>query len=197
MRVRYLAKQQQKRDKQKPVPPLVRAHITVASSPTGIRLTLRTVAVSAPTPCPPDDVDVIAGAVARMFGGSAASSAKSKQTVKPAEEHEPFALVSECGWASLGVGRYSVAHFRSESEARAAASMLWNNWVVFQKGDSSYTELASGGVGFARYAVRNYAQQLAVAEREARGASSTEPPQASELAQAAELAPKGAEAGRI
>ena len=96
--------------------------------------------------------------------------------------------MSEQGWAAPGEGNFSIARFAVEEEAKSAAAKLWCCWVLYQETET-FAEIASGGVGFARYAVRAFVKQkLEAAKQHARRVSVGEPPPAG-VQELAEVAP--------
>ncbi len=173
-----MAKQQRKRDAALPPQRLVSALVTVADG--GVRLSIQ-VCVPSAAPAPPDDVDVLANAASRVFDYFAAKHAAANAAAAPAAVVEQpfadgFALVLECGWAKPGAGAFSVIRFTHEPEARAAAAKLWCNWVLYKEEGVAYTEVSSGGVGFACSAIRQYVSaRMEAAKREARRLSRGEP----------------------
>ena len=90
-----------------------------------------------------------------------------------------FALVSERGWTGWDEAVYSIQRFGREVDARKAATPLWCCWVLFKETDAcSYQELTSGGVGFAKPAIRRWVREKLekpkqAARKAARGESPT------------------------
>lgn len=166
MRVRHLAKQQVKRDKQLaalPPPPLVLVRLSVVS-PTSIKLSLSPVAQKKEKSPLTEDADYKAAQWLVNMLIPAAVATDSLELSLPWSDG--FALVTEQGWASPGVGHYHLERFQQEEDARLAASKLWCCWVLYQERSRSFTEIASGGFGLACYAVRRYVEQLEKAKAE-------------------------------
>ena len=68
-----------------------------------------------------------------------------------------FALVYEGGWRSK-----EMEVFRSEDEAKTAATSLWSPWILYLEQRGSFTEVDSGGIGlpFAHATLRKYVEGL-------------------------------------
>lgn len=114
------------------------------------------------------------GARVRMTVFPVAKSSSADVTLKKMTTPwaDGFALVTEEGWAALGEGAYAVRRFHDRQEAIAESGKLWCCWVLYKEDVASYEEVASGGVGFANYAIRNFVQdKMSEMKREARRAS--------------------------
>ena len=86
-----------------------------------------------------------------------------------------YALVTEEGWTKLGVGNFKIRRFHDRQQALSAAWPLWCCWVLYREEGASYQEIASGGVGFACYAIRNFVRdKMSAVKLEARRASMCE-----------------------